>query len=130
MCVDELFFEENGAIRLVQQTATPCAAVDTPPAQDARTAIYTAPLREEGGVRYTKVEGFGGRAQLHIAHGEKTHTRVRLVVNAEDWSLINLLPNETARFTVPLKMGRCNTVELLQCDGEADIVSLTVEPIE
>ncbi|MBE6768888.1 MAG: glycosyl hydrolase family 43 [Ruminococcaceae bacterium] len=130
VCVDELFFEGNGDIRLVEQTATPCAAVDAPPVRDARTKTYTAPLCEEHGVRYTKVEGFGGRAQLHIAHGERAHTRVRLVVNAVDWSYINLLPDETARFTVPLKAGCTNTVELRWCDGKADITALTVEPIE
>ncbi len=130
VCVDELFFEENGDIRLVEQTDTPCAAVDAPRLPDQRTQRYTAPIAEEWGVRYAKVEGFGGRAQLRLTHDERTHTRVRLVVNAEDWSFINLLPGEEARFTLPLKNGRTNTVELHRCDGEAAITALTVEPIE
>ncbi len=130
VCVDELFFEENGDIRLVEQTDTPCTAVGTPPACDPRTATYAAPLTVEGGLRYSKVEGFGGRAALHITHEVCAHTRVRLIVNATDWSYINLLPGETARFTLPLKAGRTNTVELMWCDGETPVTALTVEPLE
>ena len=130
VCVDELFFEDNGDIRLVEQTATPCAAVGTPPACDPRTYTCGDPIEVEGGLRFAKVEGFGGRATLHLTHKARAHARVRLVVNATDWSYINLLPAETAHFTLPLKAGRVNTVELMWCDGETPITSLTVEPIE
>ena len=157
VCVDELFFEDDGSIRLVEQTDRPCASVGPAPETDPRTKTYPAAKAVREGelaaadgvvtgfehrgafLRFSKTDGYdGGRAALSIRYSNGTGklTRVRLVVNSADWSLINLVPTEgwedfgEACFTVPLKKGRTNTIDIAGFDGEAAVRSLTVEPLD
>ncbi|MBQ9357945.1 MAG: family 43 glycosylhydrolase [Abditibacteriota bacterium] len=157
VCVDELFFEDDDSIRLVQQTDRACDPVGPAPVADPRTKTYAAEEAVREGqlnvsdssvrgfenagsfLRFSKTDGYdGGRASLCIryANGSGKLTRVRLVVNSADWSLINLVPTGgwedfgEAYFTVPLKKGRTNTIDITGFDGEAAVRSLTVEPLD
>lgn len=92
------------------------------------------------------IEGTGGarklRFQLNDNRGYRNDTgrlaRIRLIVNSTDWSLVNLVtPDLTtptadgdAVFTLPLKPGRTNTVDLVAFDGAAEILALTTEPLD
>ncbi len=160
VCVDELFFEDDGSIRLVEQTDVPCPPVGPAPEPNPRAKTYPASsgiregaltLGEDGAVRgfenagsflrFSKVDGLnGGRFLLRIRYRNDTGrlARIRLIVNSTDWSLVNLVTPELttptadgdATFTLPLKPGRTNTVDLVAFDGAAEILALTAEPLD
>ena len=159
VCVDELFFEEDGSIRLVEQTDVPCEPVGPAPLPNPGAKTYPASsgiregkliLGEDGAVRgfenagsflrFSKVDGGeGGRTLLRIRYRNDTGRlgRIRLIVNSTDWSLVNLVTPELrtptadgdAAFTLPLRPGRTNTVDLVAFDGAAEILALTTEPL-
>ena len=80
----------------------------------------------------------GGRANIRVKYANGAGlTRVRLVVNSVDWSLINLIATESdddfsgdANFTAPLKPGKTNTIHLVAFDGDAKIESITITPLD
>lgn len=162
VCVDELFFNEDGTIRLVEQTTTPCEPVGPAPAPNPRAKTYpaVAALFEDGMVKssvdkkenyvtgfdrensfilYKKLDGYdGGRVNVRINYANGGGlTRVRLIVNDTDWSLLNLVPtggdddfSGDANLTVPMKPGRTNTVKVVGFSGNANIASITLTPLD
>lgn len=164
VCIDEMFFNEDGTIQLVEQTDHALEPVGPAPAPNPRAKTYPAAkailekgteVREDaaasdgkmvGGIEnegafimWTKVDGYnGGRATIRVKYATANRlTRVRLIVNDTDWSLINLIATEgdqdysgDAYFTVPLKPDHTNVIKLLGFDGPANIDSITVEPLD
>lgn len=161
VCVDEMFFNEDGTIQLVEQTDHACEPVGPAPAPNPRAKTYpaSAAIREgdltlDGDVvkgfnnatpdgktflMFSKVDGYeGGRATIRVKYANGAGlTRVRLIVNSTDWSLINLIATEgdddfsgDANFTVPLKPGCTNTIQLVAFDGDAKVASITIEPLD
>ncbi len=132
VCVDELFFNEDGTIRPAEQTGFPCAAADTPDAPlPTKTYPLSAALAQDGGRRFTKVDGgAGGRACLHFAAAcDRPLGHLHLFVNSTDWSLLNVVPGGDACLTLPLKPGCTNTVQILPEDG-VTVEALTVEYLD
>jgi len=158
VCVDELFFNDDGTIKLVEQTTGPCESVGSAPAANpraytlmAKNAILEGGLEIRNGVAvnlardnsflmFTKAEGYdGGRANLKIryANGSGRLSRVRLIVNDTDWSLLNLIPTRNwdtvdgdVDLTVPLKAGKTNVIKIVGGLGAAEIESVTVTPLD
>ncbi len=150
VCVDELFFDEQGNILPVAQTNTPVepAGPCTPSGERCTYSPLTARLgggaaakeqtvsveREGQFIQFKKVNGgCGGRAQLHF-----TCSRIgkpcsfTLLVNGKNWGGVNVMPGtvympSTSTFTVPLNAGKTNEVVLQYLDGEIEMIQLQTE---
>ena len=114
VCVDELYFNEDGTIKMVEQTATGPAAVGTTPAPDLNMITYPASSATlSGGASLSASDifgqvigglttanstatfngidgGLGGRGTIKIRYSSEARRAVRLIVNGYDWSYINL----------------------------------------
>jgi hypothetical protein len=128
ICVDELHFNPDGSIQLVEQTTTGVAAVDSPKkANTQKTERYEAEKATLNGgatmlnnaaasggryvtslegagaaIRFTNVDGGrkGGRAMINIYHAGTAYARVKLLVNGVDYSFLNTLATgDAAAFT-------------------------------
>jgi len=137
ICVDELHFNDDGIIQLVNQTKTGVAAVGK--ASPAKKATkYEAEKASVGGgasingnfitnlkaadsyITFSNVSGGkkGGRATITITHANATYGRIKLLVNDVDHSMLNALATANATaftgkvvFTVKLNAGN-NTIRL------------------
>ncbi|MCL2487910.1 MAG: family 43 glycosylhydrolase, partial [Oscillospiraceae bacterium] len=162
VCVDEMFFNEDGTIQLVEQTDGPCEAVGPAPEPNSRAKIYPGKLaimegtklgkngvirgfdnEHEGGKAFcywSKVDGYdGGRVTIRVRYTNPSGAlnRLRLIVNDQDWSLINLIPTRNgdnftgdANFTVPMKAGMTNIVKLMGFDGAPNVAEIKLEPLD
>lgn len=151
VCVDELFFDEDGDILPVVQTAKPLDPVgpdeslpaDTPyvPASSAVRLERRAEIGEDGSAKiekgrnliFTKLDGMeGGRVSLHFVYESTAPlSHLRLIVNDTDWSYVNLAAGyNTAAFTVPMRAGKVNTVRLEFTDGEGTFRGFYTEALD
>ncbi|MFD0672963.1 family 43 glycosylhydrolase [Cohnella sp. GCM10027633] len=152
VCIDKLFFNEDGTIRTVEQTKVGgFGPVGEPPAPRANEKEYAVTAVGGGAIlsggiasglqaadaycQFEQVDGAGGgRAELHFRYAtEERLAKLRLEVNGEDWSLLNFLQSGGegsgyASFTVPLQAGATNTIRLTGGNGEASVAGLTVSP--
>jgi hypothetical protein len=79
----------------------------------------------------------GGRATIDIVYAAEKYAKVRLDVNGTDWSFINLPPTGGkssytghATFTAPFNPGKTNTIKLEGGHGDANLVGVTVTPLD
>jgi beta-xylosidase len=154
VCIDKLYFNEDGTIQTVIQTKVGgIDPVGELPAPNPNEKQYTASivggganlegnvvtgLKQDGAYcQFEQVDGLnGGRAELHIQYAtEERLAKLRLFVNGEDWSLLNALSTGSmdsftgyASFTVPLKAGNSNTIRLTGGNGAISVASLIVSP--
>ncbi len=96
VCVDKLYFDENGLIKLIEQTKTGVEAVECEPEPDCETVsvVKTVKLGENDVSEYKFYSGRDSRVQISVSAEEKDHCRVRLFVNGEDKSLLNIVGGE------------------------------------
>lgn len=116
ICVDELFFNEDGTIKMVEQTKTGPSAIEgvtyTAPAQydyPATAAVLAggASLADSdvwgksitGLTSATRTAtfnnvngGLGGRGTIKIRAAATARRTVKIVVNGVDWGYVNLMP--------------------------------------
>ena len=138
VCVDELFFEKDGSIRVVSQineekkpmfgekkwdvSGLPFVSPDLAIREEDRAMIEKKGAVIEPGksLTFTKVDGRdGGRVSIHFEYETKVLSHLRLWVGDTDWSFINLSPDrQMTSFTVPLQKGKTNTLSLTFADGE------------
>ncbi|QGG55676.1 family 43 glycosylhydrolase [Paenibacillus sp. B01] len=160
MCIDRLEFEADGSIRTVEQTAEGVARVgDTAEPERPRRLYPAADARLEGGARLESESfgaaggleatgaaavfdgvdgGRGGRAAVRVIYASSERlAKLRLIVNGEDWSLLNALSTGGAeRFegetglTVPLRPGASNEIRLEGGCGDMRIAGLAVELLD
>lgn len=156
VCIDKLFFNEDGTIQTVQQTSVGgIDPVGEAPAANPHEKTYAASsagggaalsegvvtgLQQEGAYAlFEHVDGgAGGRAELHFRYTTSDRlAKLRLEVNGEDWSLLNFLStggasDDTgyASFTVPLLPGSTNTIRLAGGYGEVRVSGLIVSPFQ
>ncbi len=150
VCVDELFFDEQGKILPVEQTNFPVSPAGEPTLKGeshtyspltarlgggATATEQTAKLQKEGQfVQLKKIDGGkGGRAVLSF-----TCSRIgkpcsfTLLVNGKNYGGVNVMPGtvyspSTATFTVPLQAGKTNQVVVEFLDGELELLQLQTE---
>lgn len=154
VCIDKLFFNEDGTIQTVRQTTVggidPVGPAPEPnPNEKTYTAaivgggamlsggVVTGLLREGAYCQFEQVDGgAGGRAELHFQYATADRlAKLRLEVNGDDWSLLNFLSTGGATeftgyasFTVPLLPGATNTIRLAGGNGEVGVSALIVCP--
>jgi hypothetical protein len=142
ICVDKLFFDENGDILMVEQTRDgirdtiiPEDAVKYPAASFTLNggAVLTAEgyaggLDKEGsGFSLEMDGGNGGRATIWLRYATREKwAKLRLTVNGRDESFLNMLDTfgemaGAARLTVRLNAGPGNTIALAGGNGAAQI---------
>ncbi|MBO9204473.1 MULTISPECIES: family 43 glycosylhydrolase [Niastella] len=156
ICVDYVQFNEDGTIKLVEQTKTGPSAIAALPgvkksiryeAEKADvsggatlTGNYVTNLKEaSSAITFPRVNGGkkGGRATITIAHANVAYGRIRLVVNGVDLSFLNAMSTADATtftgkamFTVKLKAGD-NTIRLE--GGGKELINvdyITITPLD
>ena len=128
MCVDKLFFDENGDILTVEQTRDGERTYKIPD----NAVVYPASsleLLDDGSYFLRNADGKrGGRATIWIRY--KTNdklAKLRLIVNGLDMSFLNLLkPDGAARLTVVLNSGTSNDIVLTDMSGAFDINEVAI----
>jgi len=157
VCIDELFFEEDGSIRTVAQTKGAIRPVGEAPVPSENQRTYGAEAatvgggaRIEGGVvagwgsngayaEFGAVDGGqGGRAAIYLRYAtNESLAKLRLTVNGRDYSLLNAPSSGgadnysgRANLTVPLEAGNANTIRFEGGNGELKLASITVCPFE
>ena len=153
VCVDELFFDENGHILPVIQTNYPVDPAGEPTPRGETKAYSPMTARLGGGAALTdntaairapgdfvqmkKIDGGrGGRHRLFfntIRIGKPCS--FNLLVNGKNWGGVNVMPGtfyspSVATFTVPLQPGCTNQVVLEYLDGEMELISLDIEALD
>jgi beta-xylosidase len=118
ICVDYLHFNEDGTIKLVEQTQKGVTAINAKASTAPGVSRYEAEKASLGGgarivgesaaskgqyvtgmdaadasISFGQVDGGkkGGRATITIMHGNDTYARVKLIVNGTEQSLLNTL---------------------------------------
>lgn len=164
ICIDPLVFREDGTIQTVVQSKNGRQPVGPAPVPGKHMTVYgAADATLSGGTRladeglayqdkvirgfdtsggeatFSSVEGFqGGRVNigLYYATGEQLG-KLRLFVNGEDMSLLNLVKTGTpitftgyANLTVRLLPGPVNTIRLAGECGDIALEAISVEPLD
>ncbi|OPH55978.1 hypothetical protein BC351_29220 [Paenibacillus ferrarius] len=143
VCMDQLFFNEDGTIQTVIQTKggiqpQPIAPTSTP-APNPNGKTYSAENSTVGDsyCQYDLVDGAqGGRAAIYIRYATTEHlAKLHLTVNREDLSLLNALSTGSpsdftgrASITVQLKPGNDNSIRFTTSNGDIRLKSITVIP--
>jgi len=123
VCVDKLFFDDDGNILPVKQTRGGSRAYVIP----NNAVIYPAPSILRG------IDGKnGGRATVWVRYAAAERlAKIRLTVNGLDLSYINCLaPDGAARLTVMLKPGTDNEIVLSDMVGKIDIKDIVISYFE
>lgn len=121
VCVDELFWDENGNIRVVEQTKDGIRKIDD--SQKDEFGMAFAPVSTENGeTRFSVLCEAQGRYSMRIHYKPGAAlSKTRVFVNQNDLSLINLLPGKAfGDFTIRLCAGQ-NEICLKTEVGEAKI---------
>jgi hypothetical protein len=158
ICVDYIHFNEDGSIKLVEQTKTGVPAIASGTKPDYKKAMrYEAEKASLNGgakisgsyvtnlgtadaaITFKNINGGkkGGRATITITHANASYARIKLLVNGVDHSLLNALAtgNATsftgqAAFTVRLNGGNTNTIQLTGGKGDLNIDYITIAPLD
>jgi hypothetical protein len=119
ICVDVVNFNDDGSIKMIEQTRTSVSAVETRTKSNAKKASrYEAETASLGGgatkgenaaasgggyvtnlnaadatITFRNINGGkkGGRATIHIGHAGAAYSRIKLLVNGVDYSFLNAL---------------------------------------
>lgn len=131
VCIDKIEFDENGLMKVIEQTADGIAALtDTPePALPAEVIFEEKRAIEDGAETEFKVCGKdGGRVQLRIFCEETDHVRVRVFVNGKDCQLMNLIGGEGYQ-TFMLNPGK-NEIKLAAHQNGVTITKVQAEYLD
>lgn len=157
MCIDELHFNEDGSICTVTQTVqglSPAGAITesaeyplyqvsevgaggTISVDDAGNKAATNLAQPGAYCSFPGIDGAGGgRTALYIYYETReTLAKLRLFVNGDDLSLINLTGTKDgseywgcAHITVRLNPGSDNTIKLTGGQGEVRVSGITAVP--
>ncbi|MGO4696406.1 family 43 glycosylhydrolase [Paenibacillus sp. 2TAB26] len=158
MCIDYLYFNEDGTIQTVVQTKEGVKPVGDAPAPNTNQKTYSASRVDGGAVVETNEQGEsvvnrldiagsycefqtidgekGGRAAIHIRYATAERlAKLNLTVNGHDYSLLNALSTGSlldysglASITVQLEPGDDNIIRLTGGNGEISVESITVSP--
>ncbi|MDR2462643.1 MAG: family 43 glycosylhydrolase [Verrucomicrobiales bacterium] len=152
VCVDKLFFNDDGTIQTVVQTKTGVPAVGDLPPPKPSAVRYEAKSATVGGgaiisdgkaqnlhldgswLQWDNLDGGnGGQTALDICFAAGDNTKLRLTVNGVDYTFINALATGGwdqytghTRITVPLNPGKTNTVKLSGGNGGINVDSLSL----
>ena len=157
VCMDELFFEDDGSIKPVIQTSKPIKLFEYKQNTNSKDMQYglekarlccesisdnettVAVLNNYGDrIIFKHINGFdGGRFNIRITYSRVGHnTAIRLVVNSDDQGAINIIStaledvySNIANFTVKLRPGKVNEIRLEYLDGRVRIKEIFVEKI-
>ena len=136
VCIDKLFFNDDGTIKTVEQTKTGVPAVGDPPKICPFLKEYPSPntavLKEGEAVTFSNVSGHKGvRVSLHVNYKtEAPLAKLNLKVNGFDYTLINALgSDEYTNLTVTMNEGETNEVVLTAAKGEISIIKLEAYPL-
>jgi hypothetical protein len=163
ICVDLLNFDTNGNILKAVQTTNGVPSVGGAPGSNPNTLKYTVASATAGNgasvvsnraassgqcmhnlqrpgafMKFDAVDGgaAGGRATLDIRYTAAGTAKLRVIVNGEDGSFINIIStggwaNYTgdSSLTVTLKPGKENVVEFIGGAGGVDVDYMTVTPL-
>jgi hypothetical protein len=150
-------FNDDGTIKLIEQTKTGPAAIKASKSNTKKAARYEAEKAEPGGgatvsgnyvtnlkdaasyITFQNINGGkkSGRATITIVHANAAYGRVKLLVNGADYSFLNAIATGDATaftgktvFTVKLNAGN-NTIRLE--GGGKDVVNIdyiTITPLD
>jgi len=157
MCIDELYFNDDGTIKMVKQTKTSVKPVGTPKPLGVNAVKYDIKGIELGGgavikgnevhdlhivgayCQFNNIDGKnGGRAALYFNFSSaKDWSKLYLHINGVDHSLINFKGtgdwnkfDGIAAITVKFNAGKTNSVRLTGFEGGIDLVSLSVDMLD
>ena len=128
ICVDKLFFDENGNIQPVEQTRDGIRMY-TIPDNALRCNAASFDFDDGGDLMLHNIDGKnGGRATVWVLY--ETNERLaksKLIVNGKDMSYINFLaPAGASRLTVSLNPGTENVITLTEIAGEVNIKEVVI----
>jgi beta-xylosidase len=163
ICVDKINFNEDGTIQTIVQTKTGVPSVGPVPAPNPNTVKYEAKNASVGNgaaiesdsaasggksvqnlhladsyLQFQNVDGGenGGRATIDIYFAALENAKLRLNVNAVDYSFVNTFStggwNDSqghSCLTVPLAAGKTNIIKLIGGNGGVNVDYITVNPL-
>ena len=157
ICVDYVNFNDDGTIKLIEQTKTGPAAIKASKPNTKKATRYEAEKASLGGgatvngnyvtnlkdaasyLTFLNINGGkkDGRATITITHANTGYGRIKLLVNGADYSFLNAIATGDATaftgktvFTVKLNAGN-NTIRLE--GGGKDVVNvdyITITPLD
>lgn len=131
VCIDRIEFDENGLIKLIEQTENGVEALaDTPePALPADIIFDEARTVGAGeSTEFSIAMQDAGRVQIRIFCEQNEHVRIRVFVNGEDKQLMNLIGGEGYQ-TFALKPGE-NTVGFEAHGSAVTITKVSAEYLD
>ncbi|HEV2694156.1 MAG TPA: carbohydrate-binding domain-containing protein [Verrucomicrobiae bacterium] len=90
------------------------------------------------GVQLNQIDGgeTGGQATINIHYATADRAKLKLTVNAADYSFVNIFPTGgwdqfkgSSGLTVPLKPGKNNSIELTGGNGGVNVDYIEVSPL-
>ena len=163
ICVDKLNFSEDGTMQMVVQTKTGVPSAGPAPRPNPKLARYSiseatagdgASIGNDGAaaggqcsqnlhlagsyIQFNKIDGGkeGGQATIGIHYASAENARLRLNVNHQDYSFVNLPAtggwsnfNGYSALTVPLNPGQVNAIQLVGGAGGVNIDFVEVSPL-
>lgn len=164
ICVDKLNFNDDGTIQTVIQTKAGVPSVGPAPAPNPKAIKYGVNNAEasngativndsaamngkcaqnlqliNSSISWKNIDGGdkGARATISIHYASANRTKLRLNVNGEDYSFLNVFPtggesNYTGvtSLTVPLTSGKSNTAQIIGGDGQVNVDYIEVSPLD
>ena len=131
VCIDKLEFDDNGLIKPVQQTTEGVSAVGEKEAPLPSAVIpcdTTLSSTKRTGI--ADLDGHGGsRVQITLTALEKDHKRVRIFINGEDKSLLNLIDG-SGYTTFKLKNSNTNSIEIEAHECELTLKEIKLEYLD
>lgn len=137
VCIDKLFFNDDGTIKVVEQTLTGVESVGDAPAENPDKKIYEIgkTITPDEQIKILSADGKnGGRATLKIyytADADEKLAKMNLVVNENDYLLINAPSDKNLTYiTVKLDKGETNTITLTAKKGIINISNIEIDPLD
>ena len=130
VCVDKLYFDENGLIKTIEQTKTGIEAVEGAaenelPFDEIDCAVS---LAEDEAHELAVDLDRDTRVQITVYAEEEDHRRVRLFINGEDKSLLNIVGGE-GYVTYGFKKG-ANTLKLSAHKSDVTLKKIKLEYLD
>ncbi|MBQ4573900.1 MAG: family 43 glycosylhydrolase [Clostridia bacterium] len=131
VCIDKLEFDDNGLIKPVQQTTEGVSAVGEKEAPLPSAVIpCDIMLNSTKRAGIADLDGHGGsRVQITLTALEKDHKRVRIFINGEDKSLLNLIDG-SGYTTFKLKNSNTNSIEIEAHECELTLKEIKLEYLD
>jgi hypothetical protein len=163
ICVDKLSFNDDGTIQTVVQTKAGPPAVGPAPAANPSAIQYGVDKAgTKGGatigndsaakdgkcgqnlhlagsaLSWKEIDGGdqGGQFSLGIHYASVSRSKLRLSVNGDDYSFLNIFPTGgwdhytgTSLLTVPLSAGKTNVIQITGGNGGVNVDYIEVTPL-